>query len=78
MIRRLPSDRCVLASPSDRDARGPYVCIAAHRPDGTAALFEKLQKAGVLVALREGALRVAPHLYNSERDIDRLLTILAV
>jgi cysteine desulfurase/selenocysteine lyase len=78
MIRRLPSDRCVLASPADRDARGPYVCIAAHRPDGTAALFEKLQKAGVLVALREGALRVSPHLYNSERDIDRLLTVLAV
>jgi selenocysteine lyase/cysteine desulfurase len=78
MIRRLPSDRCVLASPADPDARGPYVCIAAHRPDGTAALFEKLQKAGVVVALREGAVRVAPHLYNSERDIDRLLTVLAV
>jgi selenocysteine lyase/cysteine desulfurase len=78
MIRRLPSDRCVLASPTDPDARGPYVCIAAHRPDGTAALFEKLKKAGVVVALREGAVRVSPHLYNSERDIDRLLTVLAV
>jgi len=30
------------------------------------------------VALREGAIRVAPHLYNSERDIDKLLTVLAV
>jgi cysteine desulfurase / selenocysteine lyase len=78
MIRRLPSDRCVLASPADPEARGPYVCLAARRPDGTAALFEKLQKAGVVVALREGALRVAPHLYNSERDIDRLLTVLTV
>jgi selenocysteine lyase/cysteine desulfurase len=28
--------------------------------------------------LREGALRIAPHLYNSERDIDRLLSILSV
>jgi selenocysteine lyase/cysteine desulfurase len=78
MIRRLPSDRCVLASPADRDARGPYVCIAARRPEGTAALFEKLQKAGIVVALREGALRISPHLYNSERDIDRLLTVIAV
>lgn len=78
MIRRLPSDRCVLASPADPDARGPYACIASRRPDGTAALFEKLQKAGVVVALREGALRIAPHLYNSERDVDRLLTVLAV
>jgi cysteine desulfurase/selenocysteine lyase len=78
MIRRLPSDRCVLATPADPDARGPYACIASRRPEGTAALFEKLQKAGVSVALREGALRVSPHLYNSERDIDRLLTVLAV
>jgi selenocysteine lyase/cysteine desulfurase len=78
MIRRLPSDRCVLASPADPDARGPYACIATRRPDATAALFEKLQKAGAVVALREGALRIAPHLYNSERDIDRLLTVLAV
>jgi cysteine desulfurase/selenocysteine lyase len=78
MIRRLPSDRCVLASPADPGARGPYACIASRRPEGTAALFEKLQKAGVVVALREGAIRVAPHLYNSERDIDKLLTVLAV
>ncbi len=78
LIRRLPSDRCVLASPGDPAGRGQYICIAAHRPDGTAALFEKLQKAGVLVALREGALRVSPHVYNSERDIDRLLTVLTV
>ncbi|MGB6545506.1 MAG: aminotransferase class V-fold PLP-dependent enzyme [Candidatus Acidiferrales bacterium] len=78
MIRRLPSDRCVLASPADPDARGPYACIASRRPEGTAALFEKLKKAGIVVALREGALRVSPHLYNSERDIDRLLTVLAV
>jgi len=78
MIGRLPRDRCVLASPADPDERGPYACIAARRPEGTSALFEKLQKAGIVVALREGALRVAPHLYNSERDIDQLLTVLAV
>jgi len=40
-------------------------------------VFERLRAAQVFVSLREGALRISPHLYNSERDIDRLLTVLA-
>jgi len=78
MVERLPLDRCMLASPQSADERGPYACIATRKPDATPALFDKLRAAKVYVSLREGALRVAPHLYNSERDLDRLLTILAV
>lgn len=78
MIERLPLDRCVLASPPSADERGPYACVAMRKPEATPALFDKLCAAKVYVSLREGALRVAPHLYNSERDLDRLLTILAV
>jgi cysteine desulfurase/selenocysteine lyase len=78
MIARLPRDRYVLASPGSADARGPYACVAARKPEMTAQLFERLRAARVFVSLREGALRISPHLYNSERDIDRLLTILAV
>jgi selenocysteine lyase/cysteine desulfurase len=43
----------------------------------TPRLHERLKEAGVIVSLREGSLRIAPHLFNSERDIDRLLTLLA-
>jgi selenocysteine lyase/cysteine desulfurase len=78
MIERLPLDRCVLASPGDPEARGPYACLAARSPEKTAALYQKLREAQVIVSLREGALRVAPHLYNTGRDIDRLLAVLAV
>ena len=78
MLERLPLDRCVLASPRDAAARGPYACIAARSPEKTAALYQKLRAANVIVSLREGALRVAPHLYNTERDIDRLLAVAAV
>jgi selenocysteine lyase/cysteine desulfurase len=77
MIERLPLDRCALASPDSADARGTYACVAARKPEMTAQLFERLRAAQVFVSLREGALRVSPHLYNSERDIDRLLTVLA-
>jgi selenocysteine lyase/cysteine desulfurase len=78
MIERLPLDRCVLASPASADSRGTYACVAARKPEMTAQLFERLSAAQVFVSVREGALRISPHLYNSERDIDRLLTILTV
>ncbi len=78
MIARLPADCCVLASPHDPAARGPYACIAGRSPEKTRALYEKLHAAKIFVSLRENALRVAPHLYNNERDINRLLAILAV
>jgi cysteine desulfurase / selenocysteine lyase len=78
LIRRLPLDRCVLGSPPEADARGPYVCVQSRKPGGGPALYEKLQKANIIISLRDGALRVSPHLYNSERDVDRLLTVLTV
>ena len=77
MIDRLPRDRFVLASPASADARGAYACVAARKQEMTAQVFEKLRAAQIFVSLREGALRISPHLYNSERDIDRLLTVLA-
>ena len=77
MIERLPLDRCVLASPADPAERGPYACVAARKREATPELYERLRQDGIIVSLREGALRISPHLYNSERDIDRLLTVLA-
>ncbi|HYL10068.1 MAG TPA: aminotransferase class V-fold PLP-dependent enzyme [Candidatus Acidoferrales bacterium] len=75
MLERLPKDRCVAASPADPAERGPYACFAARSPEKTAALYDKLRKAGVITSLREGKVRVSPHLYNTERDIDRLISV---
>lgn len=41
-------------------------------------IFERLSSAGVIVSLREGAIRVAPHFYNTKDEIDRLLKTLPV
>lgn len=78
LVERLPRDRCVLASPADPVDRGPYICISARTVEKTSALYDRLRAERVFVSLREGALRIAPHLYNSSRDLDRLLAILAV
>lgn len=73
MFERLPKDRCVPASPLDPARRGPYACFTARTPEKSAALFKKLQSENIFVSLREGNLRVSPHLFNTERDIDRLI-----
>jgi len=75
MYARLPKDRCVPASPLDAVKRGPYGCFAARTPEKTAELYQKLRAENVIVSLREGNIRVSPHLYNTERDIDRLIAV---
>jgi selenocysteine lyase/cysteine desulfurase len=78
LIERLPRDTCVLASPSEAAARGPYLCFAARSAEKTQALYQKLSAEKVIVALRENAIRVAPHLYNTPRDMDRLISVISV
>ena len=76
MYERLPKDRCVPASPLDPAQRGPYGCFAARSREKTAELYQLLRKENVVVSLREGNIRVSPHLYNTERDIDRLISVI--
>ncbi len=45
--------------------------------DAASLCYQKLQKEQVVVAKREGKIRVSPHLFNSERDIDRLINVVA-
>ena len=78
LFERLPKDRCVPASPLDSAQRGTYGCFAARTPERTAALYEKLRKENVIVSLREGNIRVSPHVYNTEQDIDRLIAAITV
>jgi selenocysteine lyase/cysteine desulfurase len=75
MFERLPKDRFVLASPEDSARRGPYGCFAARSREKTAEVYQHLRKENVIVSLREGNIRVSPHLYNTERDIDRLISV---
>ncbi|MBX7184633.1 MAG: aminotransferase class V-fold PLP-dependent enzyme [Vicinamibacteria bacterium] len=65
------------ASPVDPAQRGPYGCFVAPTRERTVALHQKLRQANVFVSLRNGRIRVSPHLFNSERDIDRLISVAA-
>lgn len=78
LFERLPKDRCVPKSPLNHAERGPYGCFAARTPQKTAELHQKLSKERVITSLREGNIRVSPHLYNTERDIDKLIAAITV
>ncbi|HUF12836.1 MAG TPA: aminotransferase class V-fold PLP-dependent enzyme [Longimicrobiales bacterium] len=65
--------RARLASPAPGAAASPITCVALPEPD---AAFERLARARVVCALREGVLRFSPHLYNTRDEIDALVRIL--
>jgi cysteine desulfurase / selenocysteine lyase len=77
IIARLPGDRFVLASPEQSEKRGPYLCISARDPKDTKSFYDKLCAARISVSLRENALRIAPHIYNTSADISRLIETLS-
>jgi selenocysteine lyase/cysteine desulfurase len=66
-----------ITSPPRAAARGPFGCFRARNPEATHGLYQALGAAQISVSLREGSIRVAPHLFNTERDIDRVLEVLA-
>lgn len=74
LFDRLPGG-LVPASPLDPALRGPYGCFIAETPERTAALYETLLSENVFVSLREGRIRVSPHLFNTSRDIERLIDV---
>ena len=60
-------------SPRELPERSTLVFVS-HEGDGeNQRLYERLRAGGVDVAMRAGALRISPHFYNDERDIDRAL-----
>jgi selenocysteine lyase/cysteine desulfurase len=78
LFERLPKDRCVPSSPLDPAQRGPYGCFAARTREKTTELYNKLVKQNIFTALREGHIRVSPHVYNTEGDIDRLISAITL
>lgn len=50
--------------------------IFCFRPPEAEAVFARLREAGVVCALREGAVRLSPHLYNDAGDVARVIEVL--
>jgi len=62
-----------LVTPPDAARRAGIVAVAPRDP---VAASERLTAGGVTHSLREGAIRLSPHFYNTDEEIDRALTLL--
>jgi cysteine desulfurase/selenocysteine lyase len=62
-----------VVSPAEGEHRSAIVCVAP--PDPVEA-HRRLRQAGVVCSLREGALRFAPHCYNTVEEIERAVGVL--
>jgi selenocysteine lyase/cysteine desulfurase len=76
LIAGLQARGCQITTPIDhRRERSGIVCFrqAANSP---AALAERLCAAGVIISLRGDVIRISPHFYNTEEEVERLLEAL--
>jgi selenocysteine lyase/cysteine desulfurase len=56
--------------------RAPHILCLGFRNGMPQGLIEGLAADGVYVAARLGRLRVSPHVFNDEADIERFVTAL--
>jgi selenocysteine lyase/cysteine desulfurase len=61
----------------ERHFRAPHILSLASKDGIPTGLVEGLAAEGIYVATRLGRLRVSPHVYNDEADVDRFVAALA-
>lgn len=59
------------------ECRSAIVGFRGESIEVTVALHQKLRANHLAVSLRNGIIRVSPHLYNDESDIDKLLAVVS-
>jgi cysteine desulfurase/selenocysteine lyase len=64
-----------VTSPRGAGERSGIVCVNHERMD-VGKLYQRLCDRGVVASLREGAVRFAPHFYNTEEEVERVLAML--
>ncbi len=62
-----------ITSPTDEAHRSAIVCVAPPDPVGA---FRRLKAAGVVCSLREGSIRLAPHVYNTIEEMEKVVDVL--
>ncbi len=62
-----------LASPADPARHGALITLRSHKVD---LLVKRLEADGVITSSRDNNLRLSPHIYNEQCDVDRLMDCL--
>ncbi len=75
-LEGLNKDRYTLISPKERIGRSNLVVISHEDKAKNEKIFQDLLSHDIYTAFWKGNIRIAPHVYNSPSDIQRVLTIL--
>ncbi|HEX4681501.1 MAG TPA: aminotransferase class V-fold PLP-dependent enzyme, partial [Gemmatimonadaceae bacterium] len=70
----LERDDVELVTPADRSRRAAIVSV---RPRDAKAASARLTAANVAHSVREGAIRLSPHFYNTEEEVRRVLQLMS-
>ncbi|MEK7668228.1 MAG: hypothetical protein AAB409_06235, partial [Gemmatimonadota bacterium] len=62
-----------IVSPTDAEHRSAIICLA---PPELHDAHRRLRHAGIVCSLREGAIRLAPHCYNTLEEMERVVGVL--
>jgi selenocysteine lyase/cysteine desulfurase len=62
-----------LRSPTDGTHESAIVCVATRNTEES---FRRLRARGVICALREGAIRISPHCFNTPDEMEQVASIL--
>jgi selenocysteine lyase/cysteine desulfurase len=62
-----------IASPLDERHRSAILCVA---PPKAAEAFHAVKRARIVCSLREGAIRLSPHVYNTIEEMERVVEVL--
>jgi selenocysteine lyase/cysteine desulfurase len=62
-----------IVSPTDAAHRSAIVCLAPPEP---LEVHRRLRQAGIVCSLREGAIRLAPHCYNTLEEMERVVGVM--
>jgi selenocysteine lyase/cysteine desulfurase len=73
MMSGLRGAGATVVTPHEAQRRAGIVTVRVKNP-GRAT--EQLARAGIVCALREGAIRLSPHLYTTREEIDRAMHVL--
>jgi cysteine desulfurase/selenocysteine lyase len=76
LVEGLDAGKYQVLSPDSGCLRSTLVFLTHTDRNRNEALYTLLGKRGIDISLREGNLRVSPHLYNTGEEIDALLSVL--
>jgi selenocysteine lyase/cysteine desulfurase len=70
-VARLLERGLAIRSPRDTEGEKSGIVLAALPGSDASAVGRRLAEAGIVLSVRDGALRFSPHAYNTHDELDR-------